>query len=583
MFRRMFVIILAVMLFLPPVSAQEPTGSLLIRPGKTERIAFDAASAGNAVITLQDAGGAEVFTIYDVFPASVGTNYFVWNGYAADGQPVAQGTYQLSIQTEQSTILKDVTVGTVGPSIDSFNISSATVIPGEEWRVTAFLNLPGELTASLNINGVMQVVAHKGAQTGENTLVWDGYYNGNTLSPGTHMLALELRDDTGFLSNPHYIGINLAAVATPEPTPVATPVPTPKPVSYKPPTAEQVAPEQLGSNYWTLPAGKWDEAAIWNVMTQPITVVKGLSKRAQTEMYRLRAAPDTSMKDENILGEITCESQGVNILQTLDNGWSYVEIFNSSYGPDCDARPGWGNSDELIRGYVETDRLTSITPRTDYGILIDKLTQVMYVFQEGKLMTELAISTGKPTKQQPWNETPSGEFLMVSRTGGFYAGNLYCDMAMRINGGCLIHEVPYIMNEATNYKDYSSEEWKLGTKASHGCIRVQRKKNDEGANMSWLWNNIKVNTKVLVWDDMPGRYHDYPADDLMLYYNPTGGKYFHSDQNCSSIKSRYLPLEGSFPYAQLDDAQHQSFTPCQYCNPPMRKVEIDELNRQNGF
>ena len=583
MFRRIFVIILVLVMFLPPVVAQEAQPELLLRPGKSESISFESVATGNASITLQDAGGNNLFSVYEVFPVAEGVNSFVWNGYAPDGQPVKEGSYQLAIQTESATVIKPIAIGAVGPSIESLSISSATVIPGEEWKVTAFLNMPGELTASLNIGGVMQVVAHKGANLGENTLVWDGFYQGNILSPGTHMLALELRDDTGFISNPHYIGITLAAAATPEPTPVATPVPTPRPVSYKPPTAEQVPDELLGSNYWTLPAGQWDEDAIWKVMVQPITVVKGIGKRPQTEMYRLRATPDTSMDNSNILGEITCESQGVNILKTLDNGWSFVEIFNSSYGPESDSRLGWGRSDELIRGYVETDRLFSITPRTDYGLLIDKLTQVMYIFKEGKLFSELSISTGKPTKRQPYNESPSGEYLMVSRTGGFWAGNLYCDMGMRINGGCLIHEVPYILNEATNYKDYSSEEWKLGSKASHGCIRVARKKNDEGVNMTWLWNNIKVNTKVLVWDDMPGRFHAYPPDDMLLYFNPTGGKYFHSDDRCSSIKSRYLPLKGSFTYAQLDDSEHQHFTPCQYCNPPLRKTEIDEINRQNGF
>ena len=70
---------------------------------------------------------------------------------------------------------------------------------------------------------------------------------------------------------------------------------------------------------------------------------------------------------------------------------------------------------------------------------------------------------------------------MVSRVGDFNAGNLVCAMGMRINGGSLMHEVPYILNEATNYKDYSYTEKYLGEKASHGCIRVQRKENPEGA------------------------------------------------------------------------------------------------------
>ena len=87
----------------------------------------------------------------------------------------------------------------------------------------------------------------------------------------------------------------------------------------------------------------------------------------------------------------------------------------------------------------------------------------------------------------------------------------------------------------------------------------------------------------MVWDDAPGRFYEYPSDDMMLYYNPTGGKFYHLDQNCRSIRDRYLPLKGSFTYAQLDDAEYRKLTPCSSCNPPIRKSEIDEINRKNGF
>ena len=171
---------------------------------------------------------------------------------------------------------------------------------------------------------------------------------------------------------------------------------------------------------------------------------------------------------------------------------------------------------------------------------------------------------------------------MVSRVGDFLAGNLVCSMAMRINGGSLIHEVPYIVNENTGYKDYSSQERVLGQKASHGCIRVQRKNNDDGINMSWLWNNIKVNTKVLVWED-EHRYTQYPDETLPLYFNPISGQFYHGDDRCSSIKDRYLPLKGSFTYGQLEDADYLKLTPCKYCKPPERQSVIDALNIKNGF
>ena len=49
----------------------------------------------------------------------------------------------------------------------------------------------------------------------------------------------------------------------------------------------------------------------------------------------------------------------------------------------------------------------------------------MYIFSEGKCIGTLLVSTGLNNKTQSWNETPAGEFLMVSRTGGFPAGNLW--------------------------------------------------------------------------------------------------------------------------------------------------------------
>lgn len=615
MLRKTF-IILAILILLTntAIAAQD----MLIRPGKSESFAFEAPNEGAVSIRLQDAEGNLISTLHDSLKVKQGSNFFLWNGLIQNGDAIKEGDYRLVITQDNINIADfSMRAGKVSPIILSVQVSSAELISGETWQLNVSTNMAGKLSAKLNIEGVMQTVASAEASKGDNALSWDGYFMGQPLSGGMHMLAVVLEDETGFESAPHYVGVNIsvptqlvsqlkdnanaeqpaepqsavhegAVIVQAEPqfavaeNPAANEAAKPK-KSYRPPTLEPVSDEELGSSFWKLPMGDMNEEAIWNVMIQPITVVKGMGKRPQTEMYRLRATPDTSMDNDNILGEITCESQGVHILENLDNGWSLVETYNSSYGPDCKARPGWGNSDELIKGYVETQRLASITPKTDYGLLIDKLTQTMYVFKDGKIFTELIISTGAPTEKQPWNETPSGEYLMVSKVGGFWAGNLYCDMGMRINGGCLIHEVPYIENKATGYHDYSTQEPLLGTKASHGCVRVQRKKNDDNANMAWLWNNISKNTKVLVWDDMPGRFHEYPDDSLKLYYNPTGGQYYHADDRCRSIRNVYLPLKGSFTYGELDDEAHKRFTPCKYCNPPLRKAEIDELNRQNGF
>ena len=45
----------------------------------------------------------------------------------------------------------------------------------------------------------------------------------------------------------------------------------------------------------------------------------------------------------------------------------------------------------------------------------------------------------------------------------------------------------------------------------------------------------------------------------------------------------YLPLPGEMSYHELDSDPYRKLTPCPYCNPPLRKSEIDRINRDNGF
>lgn len=554
----------------------------LLRPGKAERISFYSALDSPVDLMVDLKGSQERFSVFGQIPARRGMNNLTWNGLDNSGQPLQEGEYSLILrQGEVDAAHASLSVGPPGPRILSFTLSDSAISPGTPWYLSAEVNMPGTLRLSLEGTEGDQTIALEEAEGGTVTLGWDGTLEGNDAEPGDRQLKLTLTDATGFSSNVHYILVSLLEAPT-LPVNTSSPDPTSGPPDrhFKPPGSEPLDPSLKQSGYWALPAGDFNEDAIWKAMMQPITVLTGGDQR---ETYKLRVTPDKSLAASNIVGEITFVSQGVNVLEHRPDGWSLVETFNSSYGPKNKSRPGYGDTDDLIRGYVRTENLQVKVPRDDYGLLIDKLKQRLYVFKDGKLFTELVISTGLPTTRQPWNETPSGEYLMVSRVGEFNAGNLVCAMAMRINGGALIHEVPYILNEATQYKDYSIQERQLGDKASHGCIRVQRKNNADGINMTWLWNNIKVNTKVLVWDDAPGRYYEYPPDNLALFFNPVGGKYYHMDRNCPSIKDRYLPLEGSLSYAELDNDAFRKLEPCFACTPPLRKAEIEAINHKNGF
>ena len=317
--------------------------------------------------------------------------------------------------------------------------------------------------------------------------------------------------------------------------------------------------------YWCTPMDITDEEAVWNMLVAPVKVID----EGQKEQVILREAPDAKSAG---IGVITGASQAVHVLEYLDNGWAQVEVYSSSFH---DSRVKAWN--KFVTGYIKQSQMKTYTPRTDYGMVIDKLTQKLYIFKEGKLFTTLAVSTGLYNERQPYNETRSGEFLIISRTGDFKSDNLICAKALRFNGGDLLHEVPHVLN-ADKTKNYKNCEPKLGTRASHGCIRVQRLKNAEGINMAWIWNNIKVGTKLVIWEDYQGRQIAYPAGDTPLYYNAKGGSNYHSTANCNGVKDQYLPL-AAFTYAELDSGKYADLTKCSYCHPPLRVSEIEEINR----
>ncbi len=87
--------------------------------------------------------------------------------------------------------------------------------------------------------------------------------------------------------------------------------------------------------------------------------------------------------------------------------------------------------------------------------------------------------------------------------------------------------------------------------------------------------NNSQNTTAENWTIAPRQtVTPAPAGSQLLYYNPDGGSMYHMDQYCPSIRDEYLPLGGSFPYAELGN--HRDLTPCLKCNAPTQTLPPEE-------
>lgn len=542
-----------------------------LSPGKAERICISVDTDCAITLELLDSQGNIAHTLRSNLQIGTGMLNLTYNGLNAQGEALPAGEYTLRLQAGDQTVLRTLTIGEVAPQIRYIAVQNDALYIDEPLPLSIIVTADG--TLSLTLTGI----DNNGLYPLEDTQIQAGSSALNISLPGNlpageYTLNAVLASHAGLSSSASTVTLRFSAPATPTPQPTATPAPV-----YR---ASKSTTETILGDFWSMEIGNYDWAAIWDVMISPMTVISGTGKEAEKQVYRLRATPDKSTARSNIVGEITCETQGVHVLETRDDGWTLVEAYNSSYGPNNSNRRGYGTTDELIQGYVETKKLKTFTPKTEYGLLIDKMTQRLYILTKGGLFTTLLISTGYPTSDKPWNETPAGEFYLSSKVGDFPSGNMTCGYGMRFNCGDILHETPYILNEKYNIKDYSYTEKYLGEKASHGCVRVQRKQNEDGINMKWIWDNVPLGTKLLIWDE-DLRPIPYPVeDDTIFYYNPTGGKNYHADQNCSYIRDKYLPLQGQCTYADLDSEAYSYLTPCKHCDPPVKKSTIDAQNAE---
>jgi len=481
------------------------------------------------------------------------------------------------------------------------------VIGRPQWSFT-FSSTEGGALALALLDGAGEKVCDLGARqvdAGEGRIGWNGLLpDGTAPAAGEYTIAVQLRNFWGEESERSFLAVrlseeqegvpggmlDLSALVIEEAQVWHEGQDLLEEAAAAEPAQEEEAPAResafrldengvpVATSFWDMQPDAYDldnpahQQAIWDLMMQPITVISG----DQTENIYITNQPGISARPyaENCAGELHGQSQGVRIVEddTDGDGYVLIEAYTND-GTKSESSYMESIAAQKVRGYIKKSRLYTEKPSDKYALLVDKLRQKMYVFEGGRIIGEMLVSTGLNNPKQPYNETPAGEFLVVSWTGDFKAGSRTIGKyALRINGGTLIHEVLHDVAADGKTKLYTAYEPELGKKASHGCVRVQRRKNEQGMNMLWLWDNLKDHTKVFIWDDKGRAMYDpeIPDSATPLYRNPDGGSNYHLDQNCSGVKEKFLPLTGDFTYGDLESSAFKKLTPCVYCAAPAR-------------
>ena len=230
-----------------------------------------------------------------------------------------------------------------------------------------------------------------------------------------------------------------------------------------------------------IPERGMSDEEIWAIMMKPSVVIAGNGSFLRFDLY---SAPNSSSRS---VGSLRCATQGLEILDLTDN-WAHVRAWSHTNGKE-------------VTGYIQTRKLTVFSPAAHYGLLIDKREQTLTVYEDGKPIGTVPVSTGLATKGNAYRETPAGAFLTDVHFGASFAQEGYrYEYPLRYDAGNIIHGVGYV--RSGRVRDYSHNLPLLGQKASHGCVRVSPfLTGDSPINMYWLWTHLPYHTRVIILDD----------------------------------------------------------------------------------
>ena len=418
----------------------------------------DAPSAGSLTVTVRDE-----YNLFRTFRQEVpaGKSTLQWDGLRDDGQRLGiyNGTYlleaELACPDGASYTASAQAEGRSRQALLYVLPSSDTLyLDGERWFAEAGAVKEGNIMMTVSPEQAPDTVLltrrYRLSEKGVGRLQWSGTINGKKVAAGQYLLRYWAEESPD---------ISLTLEIT---------------VTQGAPPAEAVAP--TGPE---MPVADADDAALWALLQKPRVVANVPNTKSQ----KIYERPN---RGSAVLGTLFGQSQGVEVL-AVEGDWARIHVWQHEEGIS-------------VTGYVPLKMLKVVYPNGPYGLVIDKKTQTLTLYEKGVRVTSIPVSTGSSVEGKPYLETVPGAFLTDEHIGTFTDGGLNYAFPIRYDGYGFLHQLGYRVRD--RHADFSYQQERLGTKASHGCIRLpDHPVNDSGVDAFWLWTHLPWHTPILILDD----------------------------------------------------------------------------------
>ena len=450
------------------LSAAQTALALDIRAGRINPFAdntLTVISDEPGLLTIRAAGYKDAVTDY---PIEAGRTALTWDALSWNGEPLTPGLVQLygELTLADGTVQtchRQVRIRQARPAVlFCLPVSGTFVIGGDPLRAEVGVSAPGNVQLSLTPTAGGEPVWTWGGQMepeqSTSKVSWDWRRPAAPLEPGEYVLKAWTR------VCPDRVAEAAVTLVDREP--------------------ESGALFLTGS---VLPEDPSDDAAVWAAICAPAVVGSGFEQR------KLHLLAEKNSRAE-VVGDAYRDTVALTVLELCEDGWARVGTWNHGTG-------------EFTEGWVRQDQLTVRYPNKRYGVVVDKRDQVLRVYAEGRCIGEAKISTGLQAAGEHalHSETRAGAYLTGTRWSKFADEGVTYQYPIRIDGPNLIHQVGW-KTRAGIPDGLAAQEAALGTKASHGCVRVARTPDEGGINAYWLWTHLPRGTKVLVIDDPETRH-----------------------------------------------------------------------------